>query len=63
MSICWNERMLWLAMKIIVFLFFATRLLAARYSFPAWMLVISVYILILNYHCTQDQEFKDFLDI
>jgi hypothetical protein len=37
------------------FLFFADRLLLARYFFPAWVLSISIYILILNYRCTQLQ--------
>ncbi len=38
------------------FLFFAERLLLARYLFPVWVLIISVYILILNYRRTHDQE-------
>jgi hypothetical protein len=38
------------------FLFFAGRLLLARYIFPAWVFLVSVYLLILNYRRTQDQE-------
>jgi hypothetical protein len=39
-----------------VFLFFADRLVLARFLFPAWVFLVSVYILILNYRRTQDQE-------
>jgi len=38
------------------FLFFAERLLLARYIFPVWVFIISVYILFLNYRRTHDQE-------
>jgi hypothetical protein len=43
------------------FLFFAEWLLVARYLFPIWVFVISVYILILNFRRTQDQESEDVL--
>lgn len=46
-----------------VFLFFADRLVLARFLFPAWVLLVSVYILILNYRRTQDQENEDLLEI
>jgi len=45
------------------FLFFAERLLAARYLFPAWVFLVSVYILFLNYRRTQDQESEDILEV
>ena len=38
------------------FLFFAGMLLLARYLFPVWVLLISVYILILNYRRTSRVE-------
>jgi hypothetical protein len=38
------------------FLFFAGTIRQARYIFPAWVFVVSVYILILNYRRTQNQE-------
>lgn len=41
------------------FLFFAGRLLEARYLFPVWVFLISLYILILNYRRTRDLESKD----
>ena len=44
------------------FLFFAERLLAARYLFPAWVFLVSVYILFLNYRRTQDLESEDILE-
>jgi hypothetical protein len=60
---------LWFRMKImprwivfltyilaLAFLFFAERLLLARYLFPAWILLISFYILILNYRRSRDEE-------
>jgi hypothetical protein len=31
----------------------------ARFIFPVWVLVVSVYILVLNYHRTHDQEGED----
>lgn len=42
-----------------LFLFFAGRLILARYLFPAWVLLMSVYILILNYRRTLDQDSND----
>jgi hypothetical protein len=45
------------------FLFFAERLILARYLFPVWVLITSVYILILNYRRTQDQESEDILSL
>ncbi len=41
------------------FLFFAERLLIVRYLFPAWVFLVSAYILILNFRRTQDQESED----
>jgi len=41
------------------FLLFASILREARFIFPAWVLVVSVYILILNYRRTQNQEGED----
>ena len=38
------------------FLLFAGALRLARFIFPAWVLLVSVYILILNYHYTQELE-------
>jgi len=38
------------------FLLFAGALRLARFIFPAWVLLVSVYILILNYRRTQEQE-------
>jgi hypothetical protein len=38
------------------FLLFAGTLRWARYIFPAWVLLVSVYILILNYRITQEHE-------
>ena len=46
-----------------IFLFFAGQLLLARYLFPAWVFMISVYILILNYRRSQDQERGEFIDL
>jgi hypothetical protein len=36
------------------FLLFAGRVREARFLFPAWVLVVSVYILILNYRRTHE---------
>jgi hypothetical protein len=38
------------------FLLFAGALRWARFLFPAWVLLVSVYILILNYRYTQEHE-------
>jgi hypothetical protein len=38
------------------FLFFAERLLVARYFFPAWVFLVSVYILILNYRSSRPRK-------
>lgn len=38
------------------FLFAGERIREARFIFPAWVFVVSVYILILNYRRTHDQE-------
>jgi hypothetical protein len=38
------------------FLLFAGALRWARFIFPAWVLLVSVYILILNYRYTQELE-------
>ncbi len=38
------------------FLFFAGSLREARFIFPAWVLLVSIYILILNYRRTQENE-------
>jgi hypothetical protein len=38
------------------FLLFASALRWARFIFPAWVLLVSVYILVLNYRRTHDQE-------
>jgi hypothetical protein len=35
----------------------------ARFIFPAWVFVVSVYILVLNYRRTHDQEGKDGLSL
>jgi hypothetical protein len=40
----------------LAFLFFAGGLRWARFIFPAWVLLVSVYILILNYRHTQENE-------
>ena len=45
------------------FLFFAGKLLVARYIFPVWVFLISVYILILNYRRTNDQESPDIIEV
>jgi len=41
------------------FLFFAGQIREARYIFPGWVLLISVYILVLNYRRTHHPESKD----
>jgi hypothetical protein len=41
------------------FLVAAPRFREARFAFPAWVLVVSIYILILNYRRTQDQESEE----
>jgi MFS family permease len=41
------------------FLVAAERIREARFIFPAWVFVVSVYILILNYRRTHDQESND----
>jgi hypothetical protein len=38
------------------FLVAAPRFREARFAFPAWVLVVSVYILVLNYRRTHEQE-------
>jgi hypothetical protein len=38
------------------FLFFANAIREARFAFPGWVLLVSVYILIMNYRRTHDQE-------
>jgi hypothetical protein len=40
----------------LAFLFFAGGLRWAQFIFPAWVLLVSVYILILNYRHTQENE-------
>jgi hypothetical protein len=45
------------------FLFFAGQLLLARYLFPAWVFIISIYILILNYRRPHDQGSEDILSL
>ena len=40
------------------FLLFANTLRPARFIFPAWVLLVSVYILIMNYRRTQGQKGK-----
>lgn len=44
-----------------VFLFFAERLILARYLFPVWVLLVSIYVLILNYRRRLDQESEEIL--
>jgi hypothetical protein len=46
------------------FLFFASRIRQARFIFPAWVLLVSVYILVLNYRRSHHQEVENglFLD-
>jgi len=45
------------------FLLFASWIRAARFVFPAWVLLVSVYILVLNYRRRQDQEGKEELHL
>jgi hypothetical protein len=40
----------------LAFLLFAGILRWARFLFPAWVLLVSVYILVMNYRRGQDQE-------
>jgi hypothetical protein len=40
------------------FLLFANTLRPARFIFPAWVLLVSIYILVLNYRLTQGQKGK-----
>ena len=40
------------------FLLFAGALRWARFIFPAWVLLVSIYILVLNYRRTHDEESK-----
>lgn len=46
----------------LAFLFFAPRLTLARYFFPIWVFLISIYILILNYRRKEDQESENLLE-
>jgi hypothetical protein len=41
------------------FLFAADRVRESRFIFPAWVFIVSVVILVLNYRHKQDQEEKD----
>ncbi|MEJ2737130.1 MAG: hypothetical protein P8189_26810 [Anaerolineae bacterium] len=43
------------------FLLAAERVREARFIFPTWVLVVSVYILILNYRRSHEQEGQDAL--
>lgn len=43
------------------FLVAAERIREARYLFPAWVFVVSIYILILNFRRTHDQESEPIL--
>jgi hypothetical protein len=45
------------------FLVAAERIREARFIFPAWVFLVSVYILILNYRRTQNQEGEDELSL
>jgi hypothetical protein len=45
------------------FLVAAERIREARFIFPAWVLVVSVYILILNYRRSHNQEGPDGLTV
>ncbi len=38
------------------FLLFAGILREARFIFPVWVLLVSIYILVLNYRLTQEQD-------
>ena len=41
------------------FLFFAGSVSEARFIFPGWVFLVSVYILVINYRRTHDQEGQD----
>jgi L-asparagine transporter-like permease len=43
----------------LAFLLFASILRWARFLFPAWVLLVSVYILVLNYRQTKAREGED----
>ncbi len=45
------------------FLLAAPRLREARFIFPVWVFVVSVYVLVLNYRRIHDQEGKDALSV
>ena len=45
------------------FLLAAERIREARYLFPAWVFLVSVYILFLNYRCTHDDESEHILEV
>jgi hypothetical protein len=45
------------------FLFFANRIRLARFLFPAWVLLVSVYILILNYRRSHGLQVADGLSV
>jgi hypothetical protein len=45
------------------FLFFANRIRQARFIFPGWVLLVSVYILVLNYRRTHHREVADGLSL
>ena len=45
------------------FLVGAERIREARFIFPAWVLVVSVYILVQNYRRTHEQEGRDALSV
>jgi hypothetical protein len=44
------------------FLVAAERIREARFIFPAWVFVVSVYVLVLNYRLTQDPEGEEQLN-
>ena len=41
------------------FLFFPSTMREGRFIFPAWVFVVSIYILVMNYRRTHDQEGED----
>jgi hypothetical protein len=45
------------------FLVASPRIREARYIFPTWVLVVSVYVLVLNYRRTNEQEGRDVLTL
>jgi MFS family permease len=45
------------------FLVGAPRIREARFIFPVWVLVVSVYVLVMNYRRTHDQEGDDRLSV